>query len=169
MVKLAAPGRSGSGWVVGAPACVGTSPLMRVVLGPVPSSSALAWIDHARRVLDRLAAEDPPTVPPDALAEFEAYLREWEAVARTDPEFRWRAEVDPEVVEYLLNAFHRIATRLDAETGDRPRMPPEAEPFYRMLVVDLLDELARVDESRAEFAEHLLRFWPGIGDEHGRP
>lgn len=132
---------------------------MQVDLGPIEASSARAWLGYAQEVLARLRAE--AVVPEDVAVRFEEFLDAWTEAAADDP-FRWSAAIDADLVEYLLNAFHRVAVRLEDEARARGSrlMPEAAAPFYRMLVTQLLDELEKDDPTRSEFVEHLRNFWP---------
>jgi hypothetical protein len=138
---------------------------VRVELGPIPADSARAWIAYAREILAQRRAHDAETLPDDVRAGFEAYLSEWEA-AISGPELRWEAEVDPELVEYLVHGFYRVATRLAEESERRGGRvsPAEGDLFYRGLVHALLDAMAAEGSAAAEFAEQLREFWPGIDD-----
>jgi hypothetical protein len=135
---------------------------MRVEIGPVEASSARAWIAFARDVIGQRRAHDAQTLPGDVRAGFEAYLSEWEDAIEGD-EVRWESEVDVELLEYLVHAFYRVATRLaeEAERRGSRISPPEGEAFYRCVVTGLLDALSRSGNGRAAFAEELRSFWPG--------
>jgi hypothetical protein len=138
---------------------------VRVELGPVPADSARAWIGYAREVLATRRAHDAETLPDDVRAGFEAYLAEWETAIRGQ-ELRWEADVDSELVEYLVHGFYRVATRLAEESERRGGRlsPPEGDLFYRALVNALLDAMAAEGAAAAEFAEQLREFWPGLDD-----
>ena len=110
--------------------------LVQVDIGPIPASSAKAWIDFARsrRNLKR------------------------------GGEFKWTAEVDLEEVEYLVHAFYRVASRAAdaAEQRGSRLMPPEGQAFYAALVLGVLDALESAGTPAAEFAGELRQFWPGF-------
>jgi hypothetical protein len=149
-----------------APAGIVSAP-MHVELGPLPSASALTWVDYARAVLSAghaLVDEAMVDLPPDVRSAFDGYLNDWRAAAREDEVFTWSADVPAEWAEYLLLAFYRLAQRLSkaAEARGVELAPPEGRAFYLELVNRLLDALAQSGESGAEFADHLRSFWPGI-------
>jgi hypothetical protein len=152
--------------VLGAtPRCLPATPRldeMRVEIGPVEASSARAWIAFAREVLAQRRAHDAETLPDDVRDGFEGYLAEWEAAARGE-QLRWESEVDVELLEYLVHAFYRVATRLaeEAERRCSRASPPEGEAFYRCLVSGLLDALSSAGNGHASFADELRPFWPG--------
>jgi hypothetical protein len=138
-----------------------------VDVGPVPAESARAWIAYARRVLDGGVLGGAPMedeLGPELVDSFRQFLAEWERIARRGGEFRWSIDIETDVAEYLVHAFHRIVTRLDDAASARGSalMPPEAQPFYAALVSGLLDGFTTEGETAAEFAEHLREFWPGL-------
>lgn len=100
-------------------------------------------------------------VPSDAASAFDGYLDEWSDLVATGGQVTWAAEADPEVVEYLVYSFFRVAKEVNAAHGGGAALVPDpAAPFYWMLVGALLDALAEEGGSRAEFADHLREFWP---------
>jgi hypothetical protein len=137
---------------------------MHVELGPLPSSSASAWVRYAREVLVTPRAHDAETLPDGVREGFERYLNEWDKAASAGPSFRWATDVDPELVEYLVHAFYRVAVRLSEEAERRggKLAPPEGDLFYETLVRALLDAMSRETPAAAEFADHLRAFWPGV-------
>jgi hypothetical protein len=139
---------------------------VRIEVGPVPSESARVWIAYAREVLATRRAHDAETLPEDLVAGFDGYLTQWEKAAR-GAELRWESEVDPELVEYLVHGFYRVATRLAEESERRGGRvsPPEGDAFYRALVHALLDAMSAEGAAAAEFADQLREFWPGLEDE----
>lgn len=119
----------------------------------------------ARFARDVLHAEGPGAgVPSDAASSFEGYIEQWAELARVGGDPTWATSADPEVVEYLIYAFYRVAREVRLEAGDITVVPDDASAFYWFLVGALLDALAEEGGSRAEFAAHLREFWPG-GDE----
>lgn len=141
---------------------------MHVEIGPVSATSATAWIGYARAVLTGYGFPTPTTVDQqvgsDVAESFRHYLDEWDAIAAHGGEFKWVADVDLEVVEYLVHAFYRVAAQLAdaAERRGSRLMPDEAGPFYASLVTGLLAGLRTAGEPAADFAEELESFWPGL-------
>jgi hypothetical protein len=137
---------------------------VHVELGPLPSESATLWLAYAREVLGARRAHDAETLPDEVRDGFERYLTEWEKAASEDASFRWSTEVDPELVEYLVHAFYRVAVRLSEEAERRggKLAPPGGDVFYTALVRALLGAIAKENPAAAEFAEHLRAFWPGV-------
>lgn len=139
---------------------------VEVRVGPVPSSSVLAWVEFATAVLDGddSIAVTGDDVPDDAVHAFVGYLSQWKTVAAQGPEFTWSTDVASEVAEYLVLSFYRVAQRLGdlAEVRGMSMSPVEGEAFYAMLVDRLLEALAAESSGSAEFAAHLRTFWPGL-------
>jgi hypothetical protein len=150
---------------------------VHVEVGPLPSSSVLAWVSYAEAVLGAESADDGPglvvpddvpaaasDVPFDAVAAFAQYLVEWRTIATAGPDFSWSADIPSEVAEYLVLAFYRVVRRLNkaAEARGEVLAPPEGEAFYNSLVDRLLRALAAEGPGSSEFADHLRSFWPGM-------
>jgi hypothetical protein len=147
---------------------------VHVAIGPVPASSATAWITFARTVLTGSGRRDQRVdvaLGEDVATAFHQYLDEWEdlaaSAARSGGDFKWAIEIDVEQVEYLVHAFYRIAEQMAAAAEARGRtiMPPEAAEFYASLVTGLLDGLDEEGQSASVFATELRRFWPGLAPE----
>jgi hypothetical protein len=139
---------------------------VHVAVGPVDAGSAKAWITWARELVAGLPARDG-TVSEDLQAAFATYLDEWSAIAEAGATFRWETEAEPELVEYLVHGFYRLAGVITEEAERRGRRfsPPEGDAFYTALVNALLDALGEESAANAEFAGHLRAFWPGITPE----
>jgi hypothetical protein len=118
-----------------------------------------AFAEFAREVLH---AEGPgKDVPSDAARAFDGYLDEWVGAGEIPGDVTWSTSVDPELAEYLVYAFFRVATEVNDAAGDEQVVPDDAAPFYWLLVTALLDALTEEGGSQAEFAAHLREFWPG--------
>jgi hypothetical protein len=140
---------------------------MRVQIGPVPSGSVTMWVAYARTVLAEAITrprKHAVRISPEAIEGFESFLDQWDDHARTDEEFLWVAEVNPEQVEYLAHAWFTIAAALAEEADARgfPLAPSEGEAFYQALVTAVLDALAHEGRSLLEFSEQLRTDWPGL-------
>ena len=132
---------------------------MQVEVGAVDAASMGAFARFGRAVLH--SAGPGADVPSDAASSFDGYLDEWERLSQAGGHVTWRTEVDPEVVEYLVYSFYRVAKEMNDEAGDAQVVPDDAAEFYWLLVGGLLDALEAEGGSRAEFASHLREFWPG--------
>jgi hypothetical protein len=138
-------------------------------VGPLDSAGVLTWTALARKIV-RDAENDGEVfglaLPPDVIADFGRYVEEWYEAAEQSPQFRWVADVDPDVAVYLVNAFYRLAERMAAAARERGSrlFPDDARPFYWALVAALLNALEAEGPPRAKFAENLRAFWPGLAE-----
>lgn len=142
---------------------------MRLDVGTVAPSSAAAWIEWAHGVLGDLRNEraSPASLPAQVLDDIGAYLDEWERTTLDGGDtFRWRAEVDPDELEYVTNAFYNLDTRLSAENGrgESGPGPAEGRVFYLVLVRALLHALALASPARAAFVDQLRWSWPSSAE-----
>jgi hypothetical protein len=137
---------------------------VHVSVGPVASESAKAWLGYAREVLSWRRAPGGSEIPDELRDAFGSYLTEWEKVASAGDEFRWETDVSPELVEYLVHGFFRVAAHLadEAEARGSRLLPEEGDAFYAALVRGLLDALTEESPATAEFAAYLRSFWPGF-------
>lgn len=138
---------------------------MRVDLGPVDASSALAFVDYGWRVLDAAPGRE---LSGDVQQEFRRYLAQWTSAAQRGSDvrgaaIRWSYETTCDEVKYLLHAFHRLASDVEAQLpgGELPPFPAQAVQFYRALVRALLGAVA-TEATCATWAADLGSFWPGI-------
>jgi hypothetical protein len=132
---------------------------MEVVVGPVSARSMGVFAGFARTTLE--GAGPGADVPSDAASSFFGFIEEWEELATRGGELTWSAEAEPEVVEYLLYAFWRLAKEIGEGAGGAPIIPEEGTSFYWLLVSGLLGAMTEAGGSHAEFAANLREFWPG--------
>jgi CheY-like chemotaxis protein len=135
---------------------------VRVELGPVPSSSARAWIRDARIVLERArAAGDalPVVLPPEIERAFVGYLDRWEAHAATADPFVWSDDIDVDEARHLAVYFFSLLS-IDDETWARYELPftsEDAAPFIQTLSTAVIEALAEAD---AEVGPSIKASWP---------
>ncbi len=136
---------------------------MNLEVGPAPQPSAAAWIGWAHGICRELRNEAPSAVSPsvDALEGIDAYLKQWMS-GIAGQTFQWHAEIHPDELEYLVQAFFSLDARCRAEAqrGGRAGAPVEGRAFYLVLVGALLHALETVSPARAAFADGLRSFWP---------
>ncbi len=138
---------------------------MLVQVGPVSSASALAFIEFSRALVAELVTRhgmDSPSVDPAMAERFEERLDEWEAIARSGPEFVWTADQDVEDIEYHFVAYVRLVTEGDP-LGRTSERAPNAElrrPFRVALVNGVLSALEREGGASAALAAELRADWP---------
>ena len=134
-----------------------------VKIGPVPSSSALAWTENAGKIVEAVRNHpevlDRP-VPPTAFEAFARFLRVWHDIASANDDFFWAARANPSEVGALLEAWAAIGRISDerlAEIGCN-RNVPEARAFHEAVTIAILDAVQRYDAT-SELAAMLARQW----------
>jgi hypothetical protein len=140
---------------------------MLVEVGPVPSSSVLAYVSFSRDMLDELVTrhgKDSPSVAPEMAAEFARTLDRWEEIARSGPVFSWTYDRDVEEIEYRFVAFVRLVLEGDplGRTSERV-VDHETElrcPFRVAFVNGILTALEREGGGSAALAAELRADWP---------
>ena len=143
-----------------------TGAVVRVCVGPVPPTSAEAWIRWAREMIGDLRRQPESVVklPPEVLDDVAAYVESWAAANHHGDVFRWQVDVETDELEYLTNALYNLDVRLaDEARRDAERAEPaEARAFHLMLVQALLFALAQESPTRAAFVEQLRPSWPVV-------
>ena len=140
--------------------------MVHVELGPLPSACAQVWLEHARTVVSRVrAAEVPADTPPEVADAFDAYLREWQAIADASSEFRWAGDIDADELRHLATYWFHLANLLFTRADELglPNLPPEGDPFYYEVVAAMTDALVEADDE-AHIGQKLQRSWPGVGE-----
>lgn len=140
---------------------------VRVIVAPVPSSSALVWIEFARGAIhDAVAAGgEPPLIDRDLAARLTGILDLWEASAQEGPTLALSFEIPHDEVEFLAHAFLRISDRWTADADERgfDISPREGDEFYTALVDAVIVGLEHADDvSGAEFGTALRTIWPRV-------
>jgi hypothetical protein len=127
------------------------------------------WVAYARTVLGQHLArpDDGPGVGAGVVEQFERLLDEWDGAAQRSAEFRWTAELDPDVVELLAQSFFDLVAVLAHEAEDRgfPISPTEGDEFYWALVDTMLGALVEAGGTHADVARDLAARWPGRKDQ----
>lgn len=106
-------------------------------LGPCPAEDVLRWSKFARRILVQLRSDcGQGLVSPDVVDLWANTVDDWSSVAGStaDAPFRWTGELEPEVVEFLLDGLDKC---LHSETVMSWVTPDEAreQRAFTMLVV----------------------------------
>lgn len=134
-----------------------------MTIGPVPSASALAYIDMCRKRL--LAFEEDDAVAtvmnPDVVGQFDALLDDWEQAALGNDPFVWSTDIDAERAEHLFHAFYQLVSRsydLFDEASERAWRPRAA--FRIALTNAVLDALESEGKGSSELARSLRESWP---------
>lgn len=115
-----------------------------VTIGPVPTSSALAWIGAANETLAVLREHDDVAVPWDVLAAFERFVAEWTDHAERHPEtFVWSGLVeDSEVRTIGLHWARIVSVTRSGRVPSLSAAPPEAAAFYDELALAIAAAMA---------------------------
>jgi diguanylate cyclase (GGDEF)-like protein len=145
-----------------APPLAPTGPRVRLTIGEVSSSSALAWLGYASGVLDEVVdgALDV-SVPPAIIEAMRGRITAWAVAASAGPVFRWDADEDAEVVAAIVRHWLPVAEALDRRAAvEGVRAPVASTPFYDALVPALLSAMAAADEDLESVAVQLVRSWP---------
>jgi hypothetical protein len=141
---------------------------VELVLGPVSCASVRSWVAYARTVLAQAVSGTGslPAFDTQVIEELEGYLDQWEQAAQDGDEMQWRADADPERLQFLAHTFLQLVEHLadQAETRGFPVSPPEGDEFYHELVHSIIDALEVQGNSSSAFSEQLRDRWPGFKD-----
>jgi hypothetical protein len=82
-----------------------------VIIGPVASVSALAWLGHVRKVTKILRGDVvlPFDVPWDVIDRFESACDEWWLIADSSDVFRWSGEIETKDLELIVRYWFNVA------------------------------------------------------------
>lgn len=138
---------------------------MRLEVGPVETASVAAWIQWADETFGKLCPQSATGVslPAEVVEDLRRYVEQWkpETCSRRGS-FRWHGEIDPEQLEYLVQAFFNLDAHLSREVrrGERSAAPGKGRDFYLVLVRALLHALEMDSPGRAAFVDQLRSSWP---------
>lgn len=131
---------------------------VKLAIGPVPSSAALAWIEHGQKVLEDIPGRDdvPFELPPETIRALRALLEEWLWAADGAVTFEWSSELEEIELRTLVQYWLNIASYLARGGGyGRLKMSVEAVPFEHALLSSVLEALGDDD-----FGRRLGEMWP---------
>jgi len=140
---------------------------VHVKVAPVPSSSALVWIEFARGALAD-ALEDPEragVLTPEVEAQMTDLLDSWEAGARQSPTLLLEFDIPRDEAEFLVHAFLRLADRwtIAADRRGFDISPQEGDEFYAALVDAVIAAMEQAEDiSGTEYGETLRTIWPRV-------
>lgn len=139
--------------------------IVQIVVGPVPVSSARAWLDYAEDTLEHLRSVDDVELPRPAFDAFEEILEEWRTIAKADEPFRWVSEQSPERAEYLISALYHVGNVVEREAaaGRRPLRPKEADEFHVRLISSVLVALEAEGTPYDQFVREIRGDWDIAG------
>ena len=114
-----------------------------VSIGPVASSSALAWAAAARKTIRAVREHQELGVPADVADGFEEFLEQWVAAAERSDPLVWRGRVDRARVRRLSAYWLMLVTHARERPGHFGIEPaaPEAEEFFVALATAMADAI----------------------------
>ena len=136
---------------------------MLIDIGPVPASSAKAYVALCRERLPALGEDEilDAILTPYVREQFGAFLDDWERAADKGEVFHWTAELDPEMVEHVFFAFFQCVRRtyvvFDRED---PELVELRTPFRVALTNAVLDALEAEGKGSSQLATTLRESWP---------
>jgi CheY-like chemotaxis protein len=137
---------------------------LTVTIGPVPTSSALAWIESATETIAVLRDQPQLAVPADVLDAFDRFVSGWADHAQRNPEtFLWSEPVEETVVRTLgLHWARIVSVTRSGRAPDLSTAAPEGAAFYDALATGIAGALAAgEDEPIADaFVEAVPTFEP---------
>src|SRR5688572_7677312 len=113
--------------------------LITVTIGPVPTASALAWIESAAGTVAVLRSRPDLDVPVSVVDAFEQFVATFrEEAARSGEEFLWSAPVDEDVVrEVGLHWARIVSVTRSGRTPELSTAAPEGAAFYDALAIGI--------------------------------
>jgi CheY-like chemotaxis protein len=144
-----------------------------VTIGPVPSSSASAWLDAADETLEVLRSTTDFDLPWDVLDAFSDYLRTWRRhVDHLQDTFLWEAEVEAETVRRVGLHWARMVSvvRSGRPTGLAVARP-EAQPFYDAIASGIAAAMASSGDAGLAhaFADAVPEFNAAVAESSSAP
>ncbi|MGI9596249.1 MAG: hypothetical protein ACR2QK_08820 [Acidimicrobiales bacterium] len=136
---------------------------MVLELGPWPAQDVLRWTKFARRILVELRA-DPgceELVSSDVVELWSRTLDEWSRAAvsvseNEDEPFRWDSELEPEVVEFLLDGLDKCLHSPTVMGWVTPAEAEEQRAFTIRVVRAFVDGLNAEGRSCRHYADQIL-------------
>ncbi len=147
---------------------VSTLELVLLDLGPFPAEDALHWSKFARRIVVELRSspEVDRVQTADLLDQWSATIDQWSdqasrCVAAELP-FRWAADVEPELAEFLLDgldrSLHSPAVRQLCTDSEIERQ----RPFTVLVVRSFIDGLASEGAGCRQYADQVTTSLRGL-------
>ena len=134
---------------------------MVLELGPWSANDVVRWSKLARRIVVELRSnDDVDAVPPDVVNLWARTLDEWIADATNrveeDLPFRWTAELEPEMAEYLLHGLHRCLLSPVVMSWITANEAEEQRAFTTLVVRAFTDSLSAQGHGCQEYADQVL-------------
>lgn len=136
---------------------------VEISIGPVPTASALVWLEGARQTMAVVRSRASLGVPEPVVDAFDRYLDAW-SLEMSGDEFFWTDRVDQEMLRHLAAHWARLANiaRDQPEAGIATALPA-GEPFFSALATGLAAALAISDDGERfapRFEEVVPKFLP---------
>lgn len=140
---------------------------VHVKVAPVPSSSALVWVEFARGALAEALAdpERAGMITPEVEVQMTTLLDSWEEAARHGPTLCLAFDIPHDEAEFLVHAFLRLADQWTVAADRRgfDISPPEGDDFYAALVDAVIAAMQQAEDvSGTEYGETLRTIWPRV-------
>jgi hypothetical protein len=134
---------------------------VKIEIGPVSRTSAIAWLDYASGAVTDLRRVAPRSLASSAMDGFDGLITEWRTAAEQPGPFHWETDQTPERVEFLMKALYTAGLEIERgiETHGMHLRPTAADEFHLMLIHQVLDTLAMEGRSNAEFVESIRNEW----------
>ena len=139
---------------------------MVLELGPYPAEDVQRWSRVVRRILVELRStpDGEDLVSPDVIELWSRTLDDWSRIADRltegggdDPApFRWTGELEPEVVEFLLDGLERCLHSPTVMSWITPEEAEQQRTFTMQVVQAFVDGLTAEGHGCQHYADQIL-------------
>ncbi len=138
---------------------------MVLELGPYPAEDVQRWSRVVRRIVVELRStpDNEQLVSPDVVELWSRTLDEWSRTADSltaggaaPAPFRWTGELEPEVVEFLLDGLERCLHSPTVMGWITPEEAEEQRTFTMQLVQAFVDGLIAEGHGCQHYADQIL-------------
>ncbi len=137
---------------------------MLLELGPWPAEDVRSWSKFARRILVELRSREEELVSPDVVDLWSRIIDQWSGGGTEGPTgggsgdapFRWSADLEPEVVEFLLNGLERCLRSETVMSWVRPDEAEAQRTFTTIVVQAFCDGLAAEGHGCRHYADEIM-------------
>jgi hypothetical protein len=134
---------------------------MVLELGPCPAEDVLRWSKFARRILVQLRSDcGQGLVSPDVVDLWANTVDAWSshatALDQPDLAFRWSGDMEPEVVEFLLDGLDKCLHSPTVMSWVTPEEAAEQRAFTMLIVRAFVDGLLVEGHSCQHYADEIL-------------
>jgi diguanylate cyclase (GGDEF)-like protein len=134
-----------------------------LLVGPVASASAVAWLEHTVELLDYVKSSPAGflVIPPGVLGAIEAYMATWAEVAASSDLFLWTGREDPNVLRAVTHYWFHL-TELRAQRELLEIEPPAAAHLFNEALISAILVALTVSADGELEAEAIAyqRSWP---------